>query len=288
MIENKKTTDPVKSVMDTAAAKKQEVQTASMSLIQVSLTKNWASVPEQTRANFVHHLCIQLGIHPVLNPFRFVDMKGVLVLYADKRVASLIANANKISTEITKEIFDKEKQMLKIYVRAVGPDGVYTDEFAAIHLGANQGDVRANLEMKCLTKAKRRAILSLKDLSVPDEEELQFIRDQIDNNRDVIETVKASDIEQATGGKAPPDHIEVDEVELAREEVMDTLTSGDPKRVGFMNKYVANLFNGKKLAELSYDECHQVMNIYNEEKGSLAPNEPENTETQAMLPGVNK
>ncbi len=270
----KTTVPPIAQILAKADIAKQEVadaKKATSALIQVSLKKDWAGVPEETRVRFVSRLCEALNINPVLNPFRFIDMKGVTVLYADKRAASLIANANRISTEITKEVFDKEKQILKIYVRATDPHGVYTDEFAAIHLGANAGDVRANLEMKCLSKAKRRAILALKDLSVPDEEELQFIRETqslVMNDREFKEHYASTPVQLNPIG---PEPTEKDEVAEAQEEVMDVLTGGDPKKVAFMNKYIANALPGKKLSELTYDECQQVLQAFDDDKADKVP-----------------
>lgn len=256
------TIDKVVKKAEIAKAGAADLQKMNSAIIQVSLQKDWKSVPDEVRVRFVSRLCEALNISPVLNPFRFIDMKGVTVLYADKRAASLIANANRISTEITKELFDKEKQILKIYVRATDPHGVYTDEFAAIHLGSNAGEVRANLEMKCLSKAKRRAILSLKDLSVPDEEELDFIR------QTQSALVSDADFKSKYADSAPmlDETVEKDETASAQEEVMDLMTGGDPKKVTFMNKFIDGIFEGKKLGDLTFDECHSVMAQYEDAK----------------------
>ena len=218
----------------------------SLALVQASLNKDWKTVDQNTRVRFVSRLCEQLGISPVLNPFRFVDMKGITVLYAPAAATALIGNANRISQEILKEVYDKEKQILKIYVRSSQPDGRFVDEYASLYLGSNSGEARANLEMKCLTKAKRRGVLAMVNMSIPDEDELNYMT-QSENK---VQPIQATEIK---------DVVEVDETKEAQSLLMDTLTENDPKKMDFMKKFIADHTEGKTLAELSYDECHSLM-----------------------------
>lgn len=218
----------------------------NLALIQASLNKDWKTVDQNTRVRFVSRLCEQLGISPVLNPFRFVDMKGITVLYAPAAATALIGNANRISQEILKEVYDKEKQILKIYVRSSQPDGRFVDEYASLYLGSNSGDARANLEMKCLTKAKRRGVLAMVNMSIPDEDELNYMT-QSDNKPQPIQATEIKDV------------VEVDETKEAQGVLMDLLTEGDPKKMDFMKKFIADHTEGKTLAELTYDECHSLI-----------------------------
>lgn len=240
----------------------QAVPMGSLQLIKASLTKNWKGVPEETKATFIAHLCHHLNISPPLNPFRFIEMKGIEVLYADKRAAAVIANANHVSTEIVKELYDKEKQILKIYVRA-HKGAVYSDEFAALHLGSNAGEARANLEMKCLTKAKRRAILALVDLAIPDEDELQYLQSlgsqAVARQKDLAENPVTS---------LPPtpenESIDINDVMMARTELMDHITQGDSKMMNTLKKFIASNTEGKELKDLDYDECAKLTTIWDE------------------------
>lgn len=240
----------------------------SLGLIQASLNKDWKNVDMPTRTRFVARLCNQLNIAPVLNPFRFIDMKGVTVLYAPARATALIGNANKVSTEIRKEIYDEKKQILKIYVRASKPDGTFSDEYAALFLGSNAGEARANLEMKCLTKAKRRAVLALVDLSIPDEDELEYLEKSTELNQrygavNRSELSKETvDIAYPTSKPAPVEPTQ--DVDEARLDLMDLITKGDSKRMEILHKFIAANTQGKKLKDLDYEECHQLINQYND------------------------
>lgn len=229
---------------------KSEVKTmdekTNLALVQASLNKDWKAVDQNTRVRFVSRLCEQLGISPVLNPFRFIDMKGVTVLYAPAAATALIGNANRISQEILKEVYDKEKQILKIYIRSSQPDGRFVDEYASLFLGSNAGEARANLEMKCLTKAKRRGILAMVNMSIPDEEELK----QMTSGEIEPQPIKIAQIQ---------DVVEVDETKEAQGELMDLLTEGDPKKMDYMKKFIADHTEGQHLAQLTYDECHSLM-----------------------------
>jgi len=262
-----KKTDTKETTEIVTATPKQEIATiedskASLGLIQASLNKDWTAVPQETRVRFVARLCNELQISPVLNPFRFHVIKGVTILYADRRVAALIGNANKVSTKITKEEYDEKRQILKIYVRAEKPDGTCSDEFAALYLGSNSGEVRANLEMKCLSKAKRRAILALVDLSIPDEDELEYLEKAALQNTSVLT------MPQTPSGlmvnEHPIDIVEKEDVEEARLELMDKILQGDSKRKDFMTKFIAGNTNGKKLSELTYDECKSLSQTYDD------------------------
>lgn len=232
---------------------------ANTGLIQATLNKDWKGVKDEFRVRFVARLCEQLNIAPVLNPFRFIDMKGATVLYADKRAAALIANANKVSTEIMKEVWDKEKQIFKVYVRASRPDGSFSDEFASLHISSKSGQDRANEEMKCLTKAKRRAILALVDLAIPTEDELQYVNDA----QQVTPAPQRIEAKSNVVDTTPED----ERIE-AMSELFEVVTGGDGKKMDLFHKFVADQTQGKKPNELTYDECHELMETWNKIKAS--------------------
>ncbi len=246
--------------LETLTVSKMDEKT-NLALVQASLNKDWKAVDQNTRVRFVSRLCEQLKISPVLNPFRFIDMKGVTVLYAPAAATALIANANRISQEILKEVYDKEKQILKIYIRSSQPDGRFTDEYASLYLGSNAGEVRANLEMKCLTKAKRRGVLALVNMSIPDEDEAEYLESaSLKNNATSIPYSKTSQLQDSVSEKKEPvDVVEKEDVDSARMELMDLVTKGESKKMEVLKKFIADHTEGKNLAELTYDECHSLI-----------------------------
>lgn len=229
---------------------------ANIGLVQATLNKDWKGVKDEFRVRFVARLCEQLSIPPVLNPFRFIEMKGATVLYADKRAANLIANYNKISVEmIGKPEWDKEKQILRIFVRASRPDGSFCDEFASLHIGAKSGEDRANQEMKCMTKAKRRAILGLVDLAIPSDDDIEYTN----------ETQQVTPAPQRIENKSNLiDSTPEDERQQALSDLFDTVTGGDGKKMSFYLDFVAKETQGKKPIDLTYDECHSLIHKWEE------------------------
>src|SRR4029077_14745995 len=62
-----------------------------------------------------------------------------------------------------------------VTVRAIAKDGQQTDEIGSVNVKGGAGDSLANAYMKAVTKAKRRAILSLCGLGCSDETEVETI-----------------------------------------------------------------------------------------------------------------
>ena len=62
-----------------------------------------------------------------------------------------------------------------VTVRAEARDGRATEEIGALPIAGLKGDALANALMKCVTKAKRRAVLSLCGLGMMDETELETV-----------------------------------------------------------------------------------------------------------------
>jgi len=137
----------------------------------------------EQRADYLLRLCNQLGLNPLLKPFDFIpNGRGGLLLYANKSCASQLRVSNNISVvqlyagplmlgeEMVKDIY-------QIIVEASMPDGAggkrVQVEVGAGYIGGLKGESLSNKVMHIMTKAIRRATLSIKGIGIPDESELE-------------------------------------------------------------------------------------------------------------------
>lgn len=132
--------------------------------------------PQQKMA-YVKKLCEDLRLNWMTKPFDFIKADGGrYILYATKECATQLALRDKVSVEMKEVRFDKEGAYLEVWVRATTPDGRVTDEIGALAFSDKlKGEPAAIQRMKCVTKAKRRAILSHCGLGLPDETEIESI-----------------------------------------------------------------------------------------------------------------
>jgi len=132
------------------------------------------SVPE--RMAYVAKLCESLGLNPLTAPFRYLTLGGRLVLYATKDCTEQLRKIHNITLKVVEQkLYD---DLLVVHVRATMKSGkvVREDEdFGAVSLAGLKGEARANGIMKAVTKAKRRATLSICGLGFLDETEAQDV-----------------------------------------------------------------------------------------------------------------
>ncbi len=118
--------------------------------------------------------CEAAGLDPRAQPFAFLPLNnGKLILYTKKEGAEQLAAKHGIRVEILSQA--TEAGIRTVTVRAIAADGRQTDEIGCVSVCASQGDALCNLFMKAVTKAKRRAVLSICGLGMPDESELETI-----------------------------------------------------------------------------------------------------------------
>ena len=128
--------------------------------------------PTQRVAYYVAR-CDAAGLDPRAQPFQFLNLSGKLVLYALKAATDQLAAQHGIVCQV----IDQRTQdgVRFVTVRAASRYGRQTDEIGAVPVGKLQGEALANAYMKALTKAKRRATLSLCGLGMLDELEVASI-----------------------------------------------------------------------------------------------------------------
>lgn len=131
-----------------------------------------AALEAMQRVDYYVYRCRQLGIDPAELPFQLIKLDGKLTLYPKKECAQALTRIHRLSVEVRSKHID-EDGMMTVCARAIGPDGSFVDDDGVLDLngidiigGTNQwgkkiaGIGRANGMMKCVTKAKRRAVLA--------------------------------------------------------------------------------------------------------------------------------
>ena len=125
------------------------------------------------RIQYYKYRCETAGLDPGTQPFQFIKMDGKLVLYAVKECAAQLSKIHGIRCSIV----DKG-EVLGVYqvtVKAICADGRETEDMGAVSVDGIKNKVLANALMKCVTKAKRRAILSVCGLGMLDESEIESV-----------------------------------------------------------------------------------------------------------------
>jgi hypothetical protein len=128
--------------------------------------------PEE-RAKFYTAMCEGLGLNPYAQPFAFLRLNGKEVLYATRGATDQLAAMHGITRETVDgpKVIDLAGTKLVFCVcRATHPSGRVETATATVPLVDP-----VNVLMKCETKAKRRATLSILGLGVLDEMELETI-----------------------------------------------------------------------------------------------------------------
>lgn len=125
--------------------------------------------PEQ-RVMYYRARCDAAGLDYRTQPFRYMMTDGKLSLYAEKSATDQLAVRDRISLKIVSK--GVENEMYLVEVEATNGDGRSTTDLGAVSIKGLGGTNLANAMMKAITKAKRRATLSLCGLGMTDESEL--------------------------------------------------------------------------------------------------------------------
>jgi hypothetical protein len=130
--------------------------------------------PEQ-RAKYYTATCESMGLNPLTKPFDYIDLNGKLTLYATRTATDQLRRINGVSvTAIERDTVDG---IHIVTVRVRDNEGREDEEIGAVSLDNLAGEKLANAYMKAVTKAKRRATLSISGLGWLDETEVDTIPD---------------------------------------------------------------------------------------------------------------
>ena len=137
------------------------------------------------RAALYLEVCRSLGINPRTRPLDWIEFydpetKGKkLVLYPNKTCTDQLAYLHKIRVRMVEE--KTVGTLFKVVLEGTMPDGRQETNVAYLDLTDSQGQPLrgqkyGNALMKCYTKAKRRLILGMVGMSVPDDDAMPRAR----------------------------------------------------------------------------------------------------------------
>jgi hypothetical protein len=119
-------------------------------------------------------VCKSLGLNPLTRPIEYIVLNGKLVEYVTRAGADQLRMIHGISVEIVSRQLMGE--LMTVHTRAKTPDGRADEDYGVISLPDHiKADIRANMVMKAITKAKRRVTLSICGLGWLDETEVEDI-----------------------------------------------------------------------------------------------------------------
>ena len=142
-------------------------------LARVLIQGDLSVLSEEQRANHYMAVCDATGLNPATQPFGYIKTKNGLKLYANKNAAEQIRKRDRVSLKIVQQ--GRVEDLYVVTVEAVAPDGRIDSDVGAVGLGLLKGEDAANAIMKAVTKAKRRATLSIGGVGMLDESEVDSI-----------------------------------------------------------------------------------------------------------------
>lgn len=119
-------------------------------------------------------VCDSLGLNPLTQPFQYLRLSGKTILYATKSCTEQLRMIHGVSVLRMERAVADDLLTVTVSVRErTGREDIST---GVVSLAGLRGDALANQAMKCETKAKRRATLSICGLAMLDETEIETIR----------------------------------------------------------------------------------------------------------------
>lgn len=129
---------------------------------------------EMERARYYTAICNSIRINPLTKPFEYIVLNGKLTLYALKACTDQLRKIHGVSLKIVSHKIDGE--LYTVHVRAKDASGREDEDFGVVVLPPETRALdRANAILKAVTKAKRRATLSICGLGFLDETEVEDI-----------------------------------------------------------------------------------------------------------------
>ena len=124
--------------------------------------------------NAIKNFKKSLGLNPLTQPLSYMTLSGKLTLYATRAATDQLRKLYNVSLEVvSRQLAD---DILTVRVKARMPDGREDEDLGSVAFPSLlKGEARANAVMKAVTKAKRRATLSICGLGWLDETEVETI-----------------------------------------------------------------------------------------------------------------
>ena len=150
---------------------------------KIVTTGDLSGLSTEQKMGYLMYMCAKLDLDPAAQPFNLISFKQGFVtkevLYCTKAGAEQITKNNNVSHSIIS--LESNDGLYIVKARASMPDGRYVEDMGIVDIskgfGGNLPDNTqlANLMLKAVTKAKRRATLSLLGLGMMDETEVQTL-----------------------------------------------------------------------------------------------------------------
>lgn len=118
-------------------------------------------------------VCDSLGLNPLTQPFEYLTLNGKVQLYAKKSATEQLRQIHGVSVLSLEQ--EMRGDILCMTARVRDRSGREDIATGAVNLKGLAGEALANGYMKCETKAKRRATLSICGLAMLDETEIDSI-----------------------------------------------------------------------------------------------------------------
>lgn len=153
------------------------------------LTGDLSGLKPAQQTQYYTAVCKSLDINPLTQPFAIITYQGKKILYATKGCTQQLARSRLINIEVTSR--ETKDTVYIVSVRATDNKGRFTDEDGVVSVVGLKGIELANAMMKATTKAKRRAVLALCGLGMPDESEIEDIKPEptVDTSKSKVEKI---------------------------------------------------------------------------------------------------
>lgn len=142
-------------------------------LEQVITKGDLSSLTPEQKVSHYNAVCQSLGLNPLTRPFEYITLNNQLTLYARKDCTEQLRKINGISIWKIENTIEDGCLIVTAYAKA--PDGREDIDEGIVYIKGKVGDSLANLQMKAITKAKRRVTLSICGLGFLDESEIDSI-----------------------------------------------------------------------------------------------------------------
>jgi len=128
---------------------------------------------EDERLSYYRRTCESLGLNPYTGPFGYIEFQGRLRLYALRNCTDQLRKIHHVSVVSVHE--DEREGILSVRVQVRDREGREDQDIGCVVVSGLKGEALCNARMKAMTKAKRRATLSLCGLGWLDESELDTL-----------------------------------------------------------------------------------------------------------------
>lgn len=153
----------------------QLTKTESSLIDSLVIKGDLSGLDNAAKVQYYKMFCERLGLDPLTQPFKLLNLSGKQVLYCDRSGAQQLNKIHSVSHEVRSREMIEAAGVYQVTARASLPNGRFTDSIGAVNITGLKGEAYANAIMKAETKAKRRSTLDLLGLGILDETETETI-----------------------------------------------------------------------------------------------------------------